>query len=429
MRFATFAIFAGAGATVSAGNEKAPGFCNIGVNAFCTNFQVPACRDGKAATFNAAATSANEAACKGKKNNDSCTQTFTQHQIAMSPLIETASSPDLTELDPRGDIVFTVGPSTDPNKPPRKFRLCSRAMARASPVLDRMLHGNFAESRPPHPAAAAAAAAAATDTNWEVRLPDDDADAFDVLASIAHARFRRVPRVLPPPSIAGLFDLTVLTHYYDATEVLAPWLQGWVSGLGEAAGDGEMQKLLWVAWELGHRQLFESTARRMVVEGKGGGGEGEVDGVNLPLDIIARIRTIRLKTIRSILDVFRDLAERLVLVDEGPRWCKHASYMGPHRCESMILGSVTFCLTRAGIWPIPEAEDFEESVVALYSTLMNLVIHDIGRPGDKGGVDHSECNPRGFLMGRIKDILAGVENPVGEEERRHLDRQVEKLLV
>ncbi|TDZ15836.1 hypothetical protein Cob_v011182 [Colletotrichum orbiculare MAFF 240422] len=77
MRFATFAIIAGAVTTVSAANEKAPGFCNIGVNAFCTNFQVPACRDGKAATFNAAGTSANEAACKGKKNNDSCTQTFT----------------------------------------------------------------------------------------------------------------------------------------------------------------------------------------------------------------------------------------------------------------------------------------------------------------------------------------------------------------
>lgn len=129
------------------------------------------------------------------------------------------------------------------------------------------------------------------------------------------------------------------------------------------------------------------------------------------------------------MDVFRDLYEKLVTVDEGPRWCLHASYMGPHRCESMILGSMTFCLTRAGLWPIPETADVDDSVVMLYSTLMNLVIHDIGRPGEKGGVDHSECNPRAFLMGQIKDILAEVPSPVNDAHKKHLDRQIQKLLV
>ncbi|KAL0932620.1 uncharacterized protein CTRU02_211583 [Colletotrichum truncatum] len=77
MRFYLIALLAGITTLASAANEKAPGFCNIGQNAFCTNSQTPACRNGKAATFNAEANSANEAACKGKKNNDSCTQTFT----------------------------------------------------------------------------------------------------------------------------------------------------------------------------------------------------------------------------------------------------------------------------------------------------------------------------------------------------------------
>ncbi|KAE9578532.1 hypothetical protein CGMCC3_g5399 [Colletotrichum fructicola] len=77
MRFFTFALLTGIITAASAANEQAPGFCNIGNKPFCTSSPAPRCRDAKAATFNAAANSANEAACKGKKNNDSCTQTFT----------------------------------------------------------------------------------------------------------------------------------------------------------------------------------------------------------------------------------------------------------------------------------------------------------------------------------------------------------------
>ncbi|KAF6791346.1 nuclear pore protein-like protein [Colletotrichum sojae] len=338
------------------------------------------------------------------------------------------SSTDLIELDPRGEVVFVVGAAAPENTPARRFRLCSRTMARVSPVFDRMLHGNFSESKP----AAADASGPDGSVSWVVDLPDDNAAAFDLFASIAHSSFQRVPRGL---SIDRLYDLTVLTHYYDATPMLTPWLQGWINGIGETPDGGEegmlMPKLLWISWELGHKQLFETTARRMVMECRGVfvGDEAGLEGLHMPPDVMERIASIRTATIQAIMDVFRDLAEKLVVIDEGPRWCRHASYMGPHRCESMILGSMTFCLTRAGLWPIPDAVDVDESVVGLYSSLMNLVIHDIGRPGERTGADHSECNPRGFLMGRIKDILADVQNPVTEAHRKHLDKQIRKLLV
>ncbi|GKT60037.1 nuclear pore protein [Colletotrichum tofieldiae] len=362
----------------------------------------------------------------------------------MSPLPE-PSTPPLTEMDRRGDIVFVVGAGGD-DTPVRSFRVCSRTMARVSPVFDRMLHGNFSESKPTPTTTTtntdllSSLGTPGTPTKeWIVNLRDDKPEAFDLFASIAHSQYRRIPRSL---SIDKLYELTVLTHYYDATPVLTPWLQTWVAGIGEgseinsshvAGRDGEllMPKVLWISWELGHKQLFEGTARRLVMESCGSlfGEDSGLGELSMPPDVIERVAAIRVETIQSIMDVFRDLASKLVLVDEGPRWCKHASYMGPHRCESMILGSMTFCLTRAGLWPIPEAEDVEESVLTLYSTLMNLVIHDIGRPGEKGGVDHGECNPRGFLMERIKNILGEVGSPVSEGHRRHLDRQIQRLLV
>ncbi|OLN87049.1 hypothetical protein CCHL11_06489 [Colletotrichum chlorophyti] len=353
--------------------------------------------------------------------------------MSTSPRTESPPAPELTKLDPRGDVIFLVGCAFGDETPARRFRVCSRTMARVSPVFDRMLHGNFSESKPGSETHSSASGTPGA-SDWVVKLPDDRPDTFMIFLSIAHGRFRGVPKVL---SIDSFYELTALTHYYDATPLLAPWLHRWVSGIGEAptssGGEGRLglPKVLWISWVVGHKQLFEGTARRLVMESEGGlfGEESGLLDLNMPPDIIERIAEIRTQTIQSIMEIFGDLIAKLIVVDEGPRWCRHASYMGPHRCESMILGSMTFCLTRAGLWPIPEAEDVEESVLALYSTLMNLVIHDIGRPEEKGGVDHAECNPRGFLMGRIKRVLGDIPSPVGELHVEQLDRQIERLLV
>ena len=100
--------------------------------------------------------------------------------------------------------------------------------------------------------------------------------------------------------------------------------------------------------------------------------------------------------------------------------------MGPHRCESMILGSIVFCLTRAGLWPIPEAQQIHKSVLDLYRELVGIVIHDIGQP-EKKGDDHSECNPRQFLIDRLQRTLAEMPDPALDSNKRYLDAQIQKL--
>lgn len=200
----------------------------------------------------------------------------------MSPLKETGSQ-ELTELDPRGDVVFVVGSAAAEDTPARSFRACSRTMARVSPVFDRMLNGKFTEAKP------AASGSGDPAADWVVQLRDDKPDAFALFASIAHAQYRCVPRSL---TIDKFYDLTVLTHYYDATPMLTPWLQGWISGIGEVPDVGSegllMPKLLWISWELGHKQLFESTARRMVMECQGSmiGEDAGLEELSMPPDII-----------------------------------------------------------------------------------------------------------------------------------------------
>ncbi|RYP83245.1 hypothetical protein DL769_001441 [Monosporascus sp. CRB-8-3] len=280
------------------------------------------------------------------------------------------------EFDQRGDLKLRVGPPGDAAS--NTFLVCSRALARISPVFDRMLYGSFAEAKP------------ANSKDWVVDLTADDPAALAILLRIAHCRFKEVPETL---TIDGLYALTTLTHYYDATPALSPWVDSWLASVEDIWRDSSviMPKLLWVAWEL------------------------------------ERIMEVRIQTIRTLLDVFQDMMNKLLVVDEGPRWCRHASYMGSRRCESMILGSMTFCLARAGFWPLPDAAEVEESIVDLYAKLMNLVIHDIGRPTPKSAEDHTECNPRGYLMEQIKRIIDRIADPVTLAHCGHMEIQARKL--
>lgn len=117
--------------------------------------------------------------------------------------------------------------------------------------------------------------------------------------------------------------------------------------------------------------------------------------------------------------------ENLLVVDEKPRWCRHAEWMGPHRCESMILGSLTFCLSRAGLWPLPEAEDVMDRIVGLHRKMTGLVIHDIGRIE---GVDHAPCNPGPYLLGEVERIFMEIHSPVTKFHLEKMDEQMKKLM-
>lgn len=119
------------------------------------------------------------------------------------------------------------------------------------------------------------------------------------------------------------------------------------------------------------------------------------------------ITSIRLQTIALLCNVFRDMIQILLVVDEGPRWCRHATWLGPHRCESMILGSLMFCLSRADLWPLPKAEDVEYSVQDLYTRLDAVVLHVIGQSkGDT--LDHQACNPNQHLSDAMKQVMSDI---------------------
>jgi hypothetical protein len=347
-----------------------------------------------------------------------------------------ATSLPLKKIDPRGDLELRVGTERkEQDSKPTCLLVCSRTLARVSPVFDRMIYGSFTEAKP------------ADGKDWMVDLPHDKPPAMELFLNISHGHLQKTPRAL---SIHELYDLTTLTHFYDSTQILVPWIRPWINALHDTASgpDDAVPKMIWISWELGHRQMFEATVRRITMEGPGSMfAEGSVlQQLQMPSDIIGqpspsppptaalltrtpteRICAVRDEMVDGLLGVMRSFTEWLTVVDERPRWCRHATFMGPHRCESMILGSMTFCLTRASLWPIPEnALDVEYSILGLYGALSSLVIHDIGQPV-KGEGDHKECNPREYLLDQMKEVLDKMQSPLTEADKEQLDAQAKRL--
>lgn len=169
-------------------------------------------------------------------------------------------------FDPRGDIKLCVG---EPN--PVTFTACSRALARASPVFERMLYGRFMESKK------------SDEGEWIVKLPEDKGTALSLFLRISHGQFDHVPGTI---SIDDLYDLTVLSNYYDGTRMLGPWIARWMPSLEDKAkiSKESMAKGLWIAWEFGRKDPFSRIARRMLMEKDG----SDDPDLKMPPDIIGK---------------------------------------------------------------------------------------------------------------------------------------------
>lgn len=182
-------------------------------------------------------------------------------------------------IDPRGDLKLTVGKEEDGTRV--TFLVCSRALARTSPVFERMLYGNFKESQD----------SPKENTDWEVELQNERPTTMEILLNITHANLAKVPRILP---IDELYDLTICTNYYDTTHLLAFWADSWLSSIDDIARDANalMPKLLWIFWEFGRREQLQAVADRMLLEWKGPLDiqAWHMSDLHTPLDVIGAYR-------------------------------------------------------------------------------------------------------------------------------------------
>ncbi|KAK7431639.1 hypothetical protein QQZ08_001857 [Neonectria magnoliae] len=320
-------------------------------------------------------------------------------------------SSHVVNLDRHWDIELRVGTNSD--VPAITFQCCSRTLARSSSVFSRMLYGDSAEplNQKDRPG------------EWRVNLPDDDPVPFSVFLTIIHGHFDRVPRAV---TVKSLYGLITLTNSHNATGILAPWAGSWISSLNHPANvDRASQwKTLWICWELRCMGGFSETAHHILLHSE----KSELDdiptddGMEMPPDIVERIRAIRIQTIRELLGAVDDAVKSLIVVEEKPSWFRHSRWVESRRCESIVLGSLMFCLMGAELWPLPEAHDIDESIADLRTRIAGLVFYDTGPDTGEVDVDYGACNPGPEILDKIGQIMGDIADPVSSVHRQHLNK-------
>lgn len=143
-------------------------------------------------------------------------------------------------FDPHGDLRLVVGADQV------VFQVCSRALARSSPVWETMLHGPFSEGK-----------AQQKGDTWEISLPEEPPEELGIIFSVVHGKIENLP---PAIACSGLLKLTMLADKYDMMRLLKPYWLGWVtSNDGPDIHCGTAEDLidyLWICHRLGYGQGF-----------------------------------------------------------------------------------------------------------------------------------------------------------------------------
>ncbi|KAE9572328.1 hypothetical protein CGMCC3_g11745 [Colletotrichum fructicola] len=300
-------------------------------------------------------------------------------------------------LEELGDLQLRVG--SDHAGHPTIFLVCSKTLARSSPVLKKMLYGGFAESL----------SAQEKKEDWVVDLPDDEPSSFKLLLHIMHRNFSQVPQEI---SLESLFQLVVVLDKYDSIALIRPWASSWLRDIKDST---EYPMALHIAWELGLENAFHHFMT-VLVQKAFVDEEGELSYYERllprwPEDIIKPQKLAHcLDNVgpADLCDTIYELRQRLVSIEFEPYLklyksliseygqCRYRSKKREHlqkvgvRCDSIALGSmIRECsLVDIDITAKDPVESFHETVPSLGLDLSQLQIL-AEESYDK--LDHSPC--------------------------------------
>ncbi|KAK4225876.1 hypothetical protein QBC38DRAFT_367702 [Podospora fimiseda] len=276
--------------------------------------------------------------------------------------LQPAISPDVTDIDPNGDLILRVGAERPVNvydmieegdDRAHDFRVCSRAMARASEVFQRMLNGPFIERKPDN----------FPEEPWIVSLPEDDLTSFETLLNIAHGRTseEHVPTALPLWCISVIFTLA---NKYLISPLLYPWLNPWnevatAAVLIERPSPGDLFLTHGVSWHIGNIPLFIRTLNQLAFTTSVDPKTGDlIDGYGNPLSNYTSLDT------NHLLDAIKNGRRMFIqnLVSHLHKWLDRFRWLAaecPHcskaECgqyaQTKLLDNLANCINRGDIPP------------------------------------------------------------------------------
>ncbi|KAJ3951382.1 hypothetical protein N0V92_012211 [Colletotrichum tropicale] len=260
-----------------------------------------------------------------------------------------------TTFDSKGDLHLVVGGDVRDGDP-STFLVCSRTLARASSVFDKMLFGPFAESRPP-------TESSEQESAWVVHLPDDDPNPMEAVLNILHFNYKEISRDFTPPILSGM---VIVADKYDCIGIFKLWGEYCIP-YAEFDHIYHPKFALHIAWQLGGIRKFKE-AMAVIVDQSFISEDGRISimpkawdedeeasdagpqdlckylGDLVPAEIVDQIRDQRAKLISAAMEPFITLHEDLANSRERCPIPAHKE-----ECDKMLLGSLIRTLRKTVI--------------------------------------------------------------------------------
>ncbi|KAJ0372195.1 hypothetical protein COL26b_009237 [Colletotrichum chrysophilum] len=333
--------------------------------------------------------------------------------------LDKAAIPTPTKiLDSKGDLYLVVGSDIRAGDP-STFLVCSKALARASPVFDKMLFGPFAESRP-------STESSKQDSVWIVHLPGDEPAHFEVVLNILHcnAISRRSHNASPFPSSQAWSPLRINLEPEDIYEAKLT--------LHIALHFGCIPTFEYALWSITSRSSISKDGRLSIVPEPfmnfNARGEEiaampqDLDkylGDLIPMEIVDQIKDHRAKSVLGMMEPFVTLHDDLA---NGHRRC---SIPGDQdECDSMLLGSLirSFRRTTLGQPSKDAVQQYRGSVLDLEGKLEEFDLMTL-RSHDHLSECHKDLQERRMMIEKYASGSAVVLHP---QQKKHLERQTVK---
>lgn len=233
----------------------------------------------------------------------------------------------------------------------------------------------------------------ATRASNVVDAVSDPAFGLDILFSIAHYRFTSLPY---HTDLQALYDIAIAADRYQALHLLVPFVKSWLASLDPVTLTEEgtsIDKALVLSWILGDAQLFSKLLSKSAYQ-----AQISPDGVLLDAagmawssqpvskEVLGLIAATRLDAIDEIIKAVSTPVNKLLnpqwYPEENTRYC-HAPEDDNAReyCEQLQLGSAIMGLSKAKLWPPPEASRIRASASELAQSYKEIRMRRYQVPG------------------------------------------------
>ncbi|KAI1341333.1 hypothetical protein F5Y15DRAFT_422608 [Xylariaceae sp. FL0016] len=260
---------------------------------------------------------------------------------------------------------------------------------------------------------------------------DGDAEAVGILCRIIHYKFSSVPDEL---SLDELYNLSCVTAQYKAVHLTHPWANKWLARFAAFSGDVQchMQchKLIWIAWEFGEVNLFREMTDALIisckrdVNGRLTNTSNELLGqMILPHGLLERITDVRTNTITKLLGTIDSTVKNLTANGNGDtHYCKVKH--DAKECEAMMFGSALPQLLRSDLYPVPDADKYDKSILDLKNLLDSIKTLAYEGRDWKPHKTHEGCSLR--LREAAEKCLAEMPVVLDDCHLEYLSQQAEK---